>query len=136
MLKLPEVAQRLGVSQDTARRYVKAGRIPSTFIGNAYRVKEEDLEAFIQDSEVQGRKPKVTEEPIMGQLTAVYEPGENGWIVVTCPEVPGAISQGRTMEEARNMIREAVELVLEANRELAEEELVGHEGVIREPLQA
>ncbi len=131
MLKLTEVARRLGVSQDTARRYVKAGRIPSTFIGNSYRVSEEDLEAFIGDSEV-GRA--VPEESIMDRLTAVYEPGEDGWIVVTCPEVPGAISQGRTMEEARMMIREAVELVLETNREMAEEDLAGHEGIVREPL--
>lgn len=68
-------------------------------------------------------------------FTAIYEPGEDGWIVVTCPEVPGAISQGRDMEEAREMIKDAVQLVLETNRELAEEEFEGREDVIREPLE-
>ena len=67
-------------------------------------------------------------------FTAVYEQGENGWIVVTCPEVPGAISQGRDMEEAREMIRDAVHIILEANREEAEEEFEGRDDVVREPL--
>lgn len=48
MHKLPAVAEYLGVSLDTARRYVKSGEIPSTFIGGAYRIKEEDLEAFVE----------------------------------------------------------------------------------------
>ena len=67
-------------------------------------------------------------------LTAVYEQGEDGWIVVTCPEVPGAISQGRDMEEAREMIHDAVQLVLETNREEAEKEFEGRNDVVREPL--
>ncbi len=52
MLKLPEVAQRLGVSEKTARRYVKAGSIPSVFVGNAYRVREEDLEEYMRRAQV------------------------------------------------------------------------------------
>ncbi len=52
MLKLPEVAQRLGVSEKTARRYIKAGTIPSVFIGNAYRVREEDLEEYVRQAQV------------------------------------------------------------------------------------
>ncbi len=53
MLKLPEVAQRLGVSEKTARRYIKAGTIPSVFIGNAYRVREEDLEEYVRRAQVE-----------------------------------------------------------------------------------
>lgn len=45
-------------------------------------------------------------------LTAIFEPGEDGWIVVTCPEL-GIVSQGETMEHAEAMIKEAVELWLE-----------------------
>ena len=67
-------------------------------------------------------------------FTAIYERGEDGWIVVTCPEVPGAISQGRDMDEAREMIRDAVALVLETNREEAEKEFEGRDDVVREPL--
>jgi hypothetical protein len=33
-------------------------------------------------------------------FTAVYERGEQGWKVAACPEIPGVVSQGRTMEEA------------------------------------
>ncbi len=71
----------------------------------------------------------------MEKFTAVFERGEDGWIFATCPEVPGAISQGRTMEEAREMIRDAVQLVLETNREEAEKEFEGRDGVIQEPLE-
>jgi excisionase family DNA binding protein len=59
-LKLPEVARRLGVSEKTARRYVKSGALPSMFVGGAYRVSEEDLEGFLQDAKVtpSGGSPK------------------------------------------------------------------------------
>ena len=39
-------------------------------------------------------------------------------------ELPGANTQGDTLEEARENLREAVALILEANRELAEQSLV------------
>ncbi len=45
-------------------------------------------------------------------LTAIFEPGEDGWIVATYPEL-GVVSQGETMEHAEAMIKEAVELWLE-----------------------
>ncbi len=45
-------------------------------------------------------------------LTAIFEPGEDGWIMATCPEL-GVVSQGETMEHAEAMIKEAVELWLE-----------------------
>lgn len=49
-------------------------------------------------------------------------------------ELPGANTQGETLAEARANLEEAAQLVLEANRALAEEELRGAE-VIREPLR-
>jgi len=48
-------------------------------------------------------------------------------------ELPGANTQAATLDEARQNLREAVALVLEANRSLVEESLKG-EKVIREPL--
>ena len=51
-LKIPEVARRLDISEKTARRYIKSGVLPSTFIGGAYRVTEEDLEEFLHRAEV------------------------------------------------------------------------------------
>jgi len=70
-----------------------------------------------------------------GSFTAIFERGEGGWWVATCPEVPGAITQGETIEEARENLRDAIELMLEVMREDAERELEGKEGVIRETLE-
>ena len=69
------------------------------------------------------------------ELTAVYRKAPEGGYVAFVEELPGANTQGETLEEARENLREAVTLVLEANRALAEEELAGAE-VIREPLSA
>jgi excisionase family DNA binding protein len=51
-LKLPEVALRLGVSEKTARRYIKSGTLPSLFVGNAYRVHPDELDAFVERESV------------------------------------------------------------------------------------
>ena len=67
------------------------------------------------------------------QLTAVYRKVPEGYVAFV-EEVPGANTQGATLDEARANLREAVELVLAANRELAEQDLEGHD-VIREPLR-
>ena len=49
-------------------------------------------------------------------------------------ELPGANAQGRTLDEVRENLREAVELVLKSNRELAQNELSGKD-VIREEMK-
>ena len=67
------------------------------------------------------------------QLTAVFEQVPEGFIGYV-EELPGANTQGATLEEARENLDEAVELVLNANRVLAEERL-GNREVIREPLR-
>ena len=67
------------------------------------------------------------------QLTAVYRRVARGYVAFV-EELPGANTQGSTLEEARENLQEAVALVLEANRALAEEELHGAE-VIREPFK-
>ena len=68
-------------------------------------------------------------------LTAVFQKAPEGGYVAFVEELPGANTQGETLDEARTNLREAVQLVLEANRALAEEALRGVE-VIREPLTA
>ncbi len=65
------------------------------------------------------------------QLTAVFKKVSTGYIAFV-EELPGANTQGETIEEARHNLREAVAMVLEANRTLAEETLVESD-VIREP---
>ncbi|MBY0524777.1 MAG: type II toxin-antitoxin system HicB family antitoxin [Gemmataceae bacterium] len=60
------------------------------------------------------------------QLTAVYMQVPEGYIAFV-EELPGANTQGDTLDEARENLREAVALVLEANRELAEKSLTGQQ---------
>ncbi len=52
-------------------------------------------------------------------FNVVYTPIEDGWIMAQVPELPGAVTQGRNMDEAREMIQEAVELLLQSYRENA-----------------
>lgn len=63
--------------------------------------------------------------------TAVYHEVSEGYIAFV-EELPGANTQGATLDEARANLREAVVLVMEANRAMAEEALAGA-SVIREP---
>jgi len=65
-------------------------------------------------------------------LSAVFRRFPDGYAAFV-EELPGANTQGATLEEARANLAEAVDMALQANRELAEEELRGQE-VIREPL--
>lgn len=67
------------------------------------------------------------------QLTAVFVRVPEGGYAAFVEELPGANTQGETLEEARANLREAVTLVLDANRELAERAVRGH-AVTREPL--
>jgi predicted RNase H-like HicB family nuclease len=45
-------------------------------------------------------------------LTIVYEPGEDGWVIASIPAVAGVFSQGRTREEARANVIDALRLML------------------------
>lgn len=65
-------------------------------------------------------------------LTPVFQKVPEGYIGFV-EELPGANTQGETLEETRENLQEAITLVLEANRQMAEEGLRG-QTVIREPL--
>jgi len=67
------------------------------------------------------------------KLTGVFRKVPEGYIGFV-EELPGANTQGMTLEETRENLREAVQLVLEANRMLSEESLQGQD-VIREPFE-
>jgi predicted RNase H-like HicB family nuclease len=64
-------------------------------------------------------------------LTSVFQEVPGGYVAFV-EELPGANTQGKTLAEARANLTEAVRMVLEANRELAEETVAGAK-VIREP---
>ena len=50
------------------------------------------------------------------EFTAIIERDEE-WYVAYCPEIPGASGQGRTKEEARQNLADAIALILEDRRE-------------------
>jgi predicted RNase H-like HicB family nuclease len=66
------------------------------------------------------------------EFTAVFERVPEGYIAFI-EELPGANTQGDTLAEARENLLEAIQLVLEANRALAEESIQGRD-VLKERL--
>jgi predicted RNase H-like HicB family nuclease len=68
----------------------------------------------------------------MEKFTAVYEKVDDWWIGYV-EELPGANSQGRTKDEVKENLKEAVQLIIETNRELARREFKG-KNVIEEEL--
>jgi len=69
-------------------------------------------------------------------FTAVFEEvpeSEGGGYVAYAEELPGAITQGETLDEARDNLRDAIEVLLAANRELAHETQAGR-NIIREQI--
>lgn len=66
------------------------------------------------------------------QVKAVFERDGDWWIGYV-EELPGANTQGRTLEEARENLKEAVALVVEANRELVRRETESRD-IVREEL--
>ena len=65
------------------------------------------------------------------KFTAVFQKVSGGYVGFI-EELPGANTQGKNLDETRKNLSEAVELILDANRRLAEETISGQD-VIREP---
>ncbi len=70
---------------------------------------------------------------MMNVFTAIFERVDE-WYVGYVEELPGANTQDKTLEEARADLHEAIKLILQSNRELAEKELTGKE-FIREKIK-
>ncbi len=138
--------QRMGITQEELAR--RAGLAPTSIVrlesgevraprlstlgrlAGALQIPVAELVQYVSDI-----KPPSAHVEDSGPFTAIYERTDDGWWVVTVPEIPGAVSQGRTLEEARFMIKDATRMLLEVRREDAERE-AGEAGreVIREPL--
>jgi predicted RNase H-like HicB family nuclease len=69
----------------------------------------------------------------MNTFTAVFQEAEEGGYIAFVEELPGANTQGETLDEARENLREAVQLILEANRRRSLKNL-DMSRVIREPM--
>ncbi|MBF0343640.1 MAG: type II toxin-antitoxin system HicB family antitoxin [Nitrospirae bacterium] len=68
----------------------------------------------------------------MEKFTAIFERDGDYWIGYV-EELPGANTQGVTLDEVRENLREAVSMVIEANREIVRREYEG-KNVVREQL--
>ena len=51
------------------------------------------------------------------EFTAIIEPAPEGGYWAICPEVPGANGQGETIDEAKENLRQAIELIMQDRRE-------------------
>lgn len=56
-------------------------------------------------------------------FTAVFQPADEGGYIAWVEELPGANTQGETLDEARENLKEAIALILEVNRERALEQV-------------
>ena len=50
-------------------------------------------------------------------FTAVFEPADNGGYTVTCPTLPGVVTEGNTLNEARELVKDAIAGYLDILRE-------------------
>jgi antitoxin HicB len=48
------------------------------------------------------------------RYSVIFEPAAEGGYVVTCPALPGLVTEGDTLDEAREMVRDAIQLYLES----------------------
>ena len=67
-------------------------------------------------------------------LTAVFEEAEEGGFIGYVAELPGANTQGETIEEVRENLSEAIELILNTNREEFEKTFAGTGKITRETM--
>ena len=59
------------------------------------------------------------------EYTAVFEKMDNGWYFAQCEQMPNAVTQGRTIAEAKANLQEVIEMLLEIQREEVTEQLAG-----------
>jgi predicted RNase H-like HicB family nuclease len=74
----------------------------------------------------------------MKKLTAIFEEAEEGGYICWIEEIPTAMSQGETLKEAKENLLDALNLLIEVNREESEKAIKGHKNIIRDfiPLSA
>ncbi len=128
-----ELARQAGIAPTSIVRLesgeVRAPRLSTLHkLAGALQIPVAELVQYVSDI----KAPAHVE--ASGPFTAVYQQDE-GWWVGYVEELPGANAQERTLEEARQSLREAVSDVLEANRELTRTEF-GNSEVVREPIGA
>ncbi len=64
-------------------------------------------------------------------FTGVFEKGSDGFWVASCLEVPGALTQGQTLPEARSMLKDAIQMMIASE---AEEQHISDPGKLVEDI--
>ena len=118
---IEEVADKLKVTRQAIHKWIKAGRLESVKAGRARRIPRTAVERLLHEG---GTSP----------FTAVFEQQPDGWWIAYVEELPGANTQGQTLEEARENLQDAVQLVIETRRDHMRREAQGRP-VRREPLR-
>jgi predicted RNase H-like HicB family nuclease len=59
------------------------------------------------------------------EYTAVFEKMDNGWYFAQCEQMPNAITQGRTIEEAKKNLLEVIAMLLNIQKEKLEKKFLG-----------
>lgn len=129
-----ELAERAGIAATSVVRLesgeVKAPRLSTLHkLSEALSINPTELVQLVSAVRPPAHKDRGTYEP----FTAVYQRDGEWWLGYV-EELAGANAQERSLEECRESLREAVDLVLEANRELTKREFEGD--VVREPIGA
>jgi len=65
------------------------------------------------------------------EYTAIIQEVEDGWYMGQCEQVPGAITQGQTIEEVEENLKEAIMLVLESEKEHSRRRYIGKKFIHR-----
>ena len=72
------------------------------------------------------------------RYTVLFEPAEEGGYVVTCPALPGLVTEGDTLEEAREMVKDAIRGYLESlaiDGQPAPRDIKLHEDPVKEEIE-
>jgi predicted RNase H-like HicB family nuclease len=65
------------------------------------------------------------------KYTALVEKTEDGWYVAQCEQISGALTQGRTLEEVEENLKDAIKLCLEYEKEKVQKNMAGRKFVRR-----
>ena len=63
--------------------------------------------------------------------TAIIQKVGNGWYMGQCEQIPGAITQGKSIEEVKENLKEAIQLVLESQKEHLQRSYIGQRFIRR-----
>ncbi len=111
-LKIPELARQLDISEQTARRMVKDGRIPSVFVGGAYRVEKGDLRNYLMAARVKvDASPKAEAVTLEEWLEARCD---HSFLAMDFEELRHFLEQAEDLDEQlerRLLLREEIDVV-------------------------